>query len=58
MDNNMHVIIKPEKESKLVKETPKKKSVSNKLPANIGIEFKDPDQIKESYRSFKDFLSN
>lgn len=52
-DSKYHVLIKPDKGSKL---RFKKDVETDKLPAHIGTIFKSKEEIKEEKRTFKDFL--
>ena len=57
MENNkQHITIKPETGSKLKFKQEEKKN--DKLPSHIGVSFKDPHDIKEERKSFKNFFLN
>ena len=58
-DSQYHVIIKPEKGTKLkFKKEEAKQTATDRLPAHVGTIFKSRDEVKEDIemKRFKDFL--
>ena len=58
-DSQYHVIIKPEKGTKLkFKKEEVKQAATDRLPAHVGTIFKSRDEVKEEFqvKRFKDFL--
>ena len=55
-DSQFHVLIKPEKGTKL--KYKKEQAVSDRLPAHVGTIFKSREEVKEEFerKRFKDFL--
>ena len=55
-DSQYHVVIKPEKGTKL--KFKKEQAPSDRLPANVGTIFKSKEEVKEEIemKRFKDFL--